>query len=155
MLGWRVWLSVACIVAAVACSSTSTSSGPGPIASACDASACDAAAEDVATDDASIDAAPAPVDAARKLGPTLSGPNACGVCDRVWICNGFSQTWRSDGGNCVNAVNQTSLHCDGTVWGASGVGQVGEWKGDDQLLKLSFTGLNGESFIYACIPPPA
>lgn len=145
------WLALGAVFAA--CSASSTTSEPA-VPLACDGG-CDAAADDASSpSDAATDAAPDPVDAARKIGPTLPGPNACGICDRVWICNGFSQTWKSDGENCTNSVNQTSLHCDGSIH-APNVGAVGQWKGDDQLLKLSYTGLNGESFIYACIPPPA
>lgn len=115
--------------------------------SAVDASV-DAAAPDSAIDsapDAALDAH-AKIDSAAEAGPL----NACGVCDRVWVCNGFAAQWSSVGGRCVNDANGTGLRCNHILDGMS-ANNVGSWTGDDQHLTLVFNSFGGTHTI-ACVP---
>jgi hypothetical protein len=83
---------------------------------------------------------------------------ACGVCDRVWVCNGFSNSWASevDGGRCVNQRNGVALRCDGVLDGALDGGvlrNVGTWSGDARELELRFRSLGDGLAIKYCYPP--
>lgn len=103
-----------------------------------DAAPRDASTRDVAT------GADAPFEA--------SGPNACGVCDRTWVCNGFAQYWASEAdGRCVNQTNRTGLRCNGILDGST-ANNVGTWTGSSQGLTLNFQTLGGGAHVITCTP---
>ncbi|AKU94320.1 hypothetical protein AKJ09_00984 [Labilithrix luteola] len=92
-------------------------------------------------------------DASYKTGMTVDGgANACGMCDREWVCNNYKQLWLSESdGRCVNQTNHTALRCDGTLDG-TGAKNVGTWIGNDEELQLRFDSFGSTHIIY-CVPP--
>jgi hypothetical protein len=99
--------------------------------------------------------APKPRDAgmdARDAAITYSDAGACGLCDRIWVCNNLAQMWTTEAdGRCVNQVNRTALQCNGTLDGAS-YRDVGTWTGDAMELALHFRDLGGGVRTYYCYP---
>lgn len=102
--------------------------------------------------DAGRDAAQRP-DASRDAGLNPDGnPGACGVCDRIWVCNNFAQYWASEAdGRCVNQKNRTGLRCNGILDGTS-ANNVGTWTGDANGLTLNFNNLGGGTYVITCVP---
>jgi hypothetical protein len=98
-----------------------------------------------ATTDAAMDARVRDASALRDAG-------ACGLCDRIWVCNNLAQLWSTEpDGRCVNQVNGTALRCDGTLDGTS-ARDVGTWSGDASEIALKFRDLNGGTRTYYCYP---
>lgn len=105
-------------------------------------------------DDGGVEEASVTVqDASYKPGMTVDGgANACGMCDREWVCNDLEQLWLSESdGRCVNQKNRTALRCDGVLDGSS-TPNVGTWSGNDDELQLRFDSLGTTKVIY-CLPP--
>jgi hypothetical protein len=95
--------------------------------------------------DASTDSA----DDVTSADAALNRTGACGVCDRIWVCNGVAQEWKSEAdGRCVNQVNQTALRCNGILDGRSL--DLGTWRGDPRELELIFRNAPNS---YFCYPP--
>jgi hypothetical protein len=89
------------------------------------------------------------LDAATDAGP-LDVRGACGVCDRIWVCN-TPQLWTSEAdGRCVNQVNRTALRCNGILDGRSP--NLGTWRGDPRELELIFERFGKPSTLF-CYPP--
>jgi hypothetical protein len=82
-----------------------------------------------------------------------SDAGACGICDRVWVCNGFANDWKTEAdGRCVNQYNRTALRCNGVMDGDR-FQNLGTWLGDARELELRF-GTGGGGFqSYFCYPP--
>lgn len=76
---------------------------------------------------------------------------ACGVCDRNWTCNGFTDYWQSDLGRCVNQRTTTALRCDGKFDQGTSYG-VGTWSGDATQITLVYPMLGGGTKSYDCFP---
>ncbi len=83
---------------------------------------------------------------------SLPPTNACGLCDRHWVCNGFDDLWSSVGGKCVDQGNGTALRCDGTLDGASAL-NVGTWAGNASSFSMYFNNLGGGTVTIDCLPP--
>ena len=99
---------------------------------------------------------PPPVDASfpdsASDGPKL---NACGICDRVWNCNGFSQGWVSTGPEaCTNTHNDTILYCENgnTINFADATNNDGSWMVTSTGLTIDFNNLGGGTVEFDCIP---
>ena len=82
-------------------------------------------------------------------GGTAGG--ACGVCDRNWTCNGFTDFWATQGGRCVNQRTTTALRCDGKFDQGGSVG-VGTWTGDATKITLVYPMLGGGTKKHECLP---
>jgi hypothetical protein len=81
-----------------------------------------------------------------------SGANACGICDRTWVCNNFAAYWASESdGRCVNQANRTGLRCNGVLDGPT-ARNVGTWSGNAASLTLNFQSLNGGTHVITCAP---
>ncbi|MEO6572477.1 MAG: hypothetical protein ABIP89_01470 [Polyangiaceae bacterium] len=83
---------------------------------------------------------------------SLPPTNACGLCDRHWVCNGFDDLWSSVGGKCVDQGNGTALRCDGTLDGASAL-NVGTWEGNASSFAMYFDNIGGGTVTIDCVPP--
>jgi hypothetical protein len=90
---------------------------------------------------------PPPVDAscpdAASDAPKL---DACGICDRVWNCNGFPQVWVSMGPDaCKDTKNMTILYCENgnTIGFPDPANNYGSWMITSTGLALDFNGLSG------------
>lgn len=104
---------------------------------------------DASVEDAALNASR---DAGKRDAAGYSDAGACGLCDRVWVCNGLAQMWKTESdGRCVNQINRTALRCDGTLDGAM-YSDLGTWTGDAQEVALHFRDLNGGTRTYYCYP---
>jgi hypothetical protein len=117
-----------------------------------DAGMTDKDVEMVAVRDATPMVSDAAGDARVKDAAALSDAGACGICDRVWVCNNLAQQWTTESdGRCVNQVNRTALRCDGTL-DVGMTKDVGTWTGDAREIALQFRDLNGGTRVYYCYP---
>jgi hypothetical protein len=109
----------------------------------------DSALRDANVRDGSRDAG-----ADRDAAPVVySDAGACGICDRVWVCNGFANDWKTEAdGRCVNQRNRTALRCNGVMDGDK-FQNVGVWLGDARELELRFSTGGGGFQSYFCNPP--
>lgn len=148
------------LLLAAACSSSFADPGPSksngePNATSPSEGSNEETAETSAPDDGGVveEASITLDDASYITGPTVDGgANACGMCDREWVCNDMKQLWLSESdGRCVNQKNRTALRCDGILDG-SGSPNVGTWTGNDDELQLRFNSLGTTKVIY-CLPP--
>lgn len=104
------------------------------------------------TDSSVEEASITTIDAARQKGQTIAGANACGICDRVWMCDASTSAWLSQSdGTCMNEQNHTVLRCDGTIDRLSST-NIGSWTGNDDQMQLSFNALGSIEVVY-CLPP--
>jgi hypothetical protein len=90
--------------------------------------------------------------------------NACGVCDRVWVCNGFSDVWVSTSTDSCAYIRDdetlATLYCeDGfdtlnyPAFSEAGVDQTaGTWSGSSAGLTLTYFAL-GTPMVISCVPP--
>lgn len=92
----------------------------------------------------SVDAAVPKPDAAAPPG------GACGVCDRDWTCNGFTDAWVTQGARCLNTRTTTALRCDGKFDQGSSYG-VGTWSATPTVLTLRYPMLGGGTKVYDCL----
>ncbi|MEZ4259856.1 MAG: hypothetical protein R3B36_12360 [Polyangiaceae bacterium] len=76
---------------------------------------------------------------------------ACGVCDRVWACNGFGDPWATQGARCVNQRTTTALRCDGYFDQGNSV-KVGTWTSAPNRLTLRYPMLGGGTKVVECTP---
>jgi hypothetical protein len=70
--------------------------------------------------------------------PEVIPADACGICDRNWLCNVADDYWTSQAGDCVDARTGTTLRCDGTIGGGAGT-----WAVTSTGLALYFNSLCG------------
>jgi len=91
-----------------------------------------------------------------------SGIDACGICDRVWVCNGFSDHWVSMGPDACADVRQTSmgpatvatLYCQNgdTINYASAMNNAGMWMTTPTGLALLYDNVGGGTVEIDCVP---
>jgi hypothetical protein len=85
--------------------------------------------------------------------------DACGICDRVWICNGFADTWVSAGSQaCADVRSGTTvatLYCaqGDTINYADPNNNDGTWATTPEGLALYYNSLQGTVEI-DCTPGP-
>jgi hypothetical protein len=73
------------------------------------------------------------------------------VCDRDWTCNGFTDSWQTQGARCVNLRTATALRCDGKFDQGSSY-NVGTWTGDATHIALNYPMLGGGTKTHHCYP---
>ena len=86
------------------------------------------------------------------------GVDACGICDRVWVCNGFADPWVSAGPDeCADSGNSTTLYCvngDTINYPSADPSENdGTWAVTSTGLALYFNSLQGTVEI-DCVPGP-
>ena len=84
--------------------------------------------------------------------------DACGICDRVWVCNGFADPWVSAGPDeCADSGNSTTLYCvngDTINYPSADPSENdGTWAVTSTGLALYFNSLQGTVEI-DCVPGP-
>jgi hypothetical protein len=106
---------------------------------------------EVATHDSGVDAAKHPdAGAASDAGGAEAGfANACGICDRVWVCNGFADNWVSVGPTACADIRQgtavATLYCSqaDTINYADPNDNDGTWSFMGDELVLDYNSLEG------------
>jgi hypothetical protein len=84
--------------------------------------------------------------------------DACGICDRVWVCNGFPDTWTSTGPqSCADIRGTTTvatLYCENgnTINYPSATGNDGSWVATATSLTLTYNDLGGGTVEIDCVP---
>ena len=73
------------------------------------------------------------------------------MCDRDWTCNGFTDSWATQGARCVNQRTTTALRCDGKFDQGTSYG-VGTWSGNASKITLVYPMLGGGTKAYDCFP---
>lgn len=84
--------------------------------------------------------------------------DACGICDRVWVCNGFADTWVSTGSEGCADIRGTAtvatLYCENgdTINYPSATGNDGTWAITSTGLALYYDNLGGGTVEIDCVP---
>ena len=84
--------------------------------------------------------------------------NACGVCDRTWVCNGFSDKWVSTGpqscGDDRNGNIVISIFCEhgDTIGVPDPANNSGTWMTTPTGMTLDFSMLGGGTMEIDCVP---
>ena len=87
------------------------------------------------------------------------GLDACGICDRVWVCNGFADNWVSVGPHaCADIRGMTTvatLYCvsGDTINFPDPTSNDGTWAVTSTGLALYYNSLGGTVEI-DCVPGP-
>ena len=90
-------------------------------------------------------------------GPDAPVLDACGICDRVWVCNGITDTWRSSGPEACADIRGTTtvatLYCEhgNTINFPDPMNNDGTWSKTSTGLALDYYGLEGVMEI-DCVP---
>jgi hypothetical protein len=103
-----------------------------------------------------------PPDAEHVPDATPDGPvlDACGICDRSWTCNGFTDRWVSTGpqscGDDRNGNIVTTLFCENgdTIGFPDPTNNYGTWSTTPTGMTLLFNNLGGGTVEIDCVPGP-
>jgi hypothetical protein len=82
-------------------------------------------------------------------GGDAGGPNACDICDRVWVCNGFADNWVSVGPTACADIRQgttvATLYCTeaDTIDYSDPNNNDGTWSLMGDELVLDYNSLEG------------
>jgi hypothetical protein len=90
--------------------------------------------------------------------------DACGVCDRVWVCNGFADTWVSTSSDACayirSGVTAATLYCENgndtinypAATDADDSQTAGVWQQTSSGLTLTYFAF-GTPMVITCVPP--
>ena len=79
------------------------------------------------------------------------GGGACAVCDRDRSCNGFTDSWTTQGARCVNTRTTTALRCDHKFDQGSSY-NVGTWSGNASKITIAYPTLGCGTKAVDCFP---
>ena len=138
-----------------------------------DATSRDASSQDTGVSDSSGDQGAPGFDAGDSpiIGPpdtgtvnvdaTRDGPplDACGICDRTWVCNGFPDSWVSTGPQACADIRRgtavATLYCEhgDTINYPDPTNNDGTWSVTATGLALVYNSLGGGTMEIDCVPP--